>query len=157
TGRRSGRRRRRGSLPVATRLRGVPTGTADGARRRAGAGRLLPFFAGKTRRGRPSLRLSSVRSPALSTPHRRRAGSAARLFTGLGLASAAALLAACSAPDTVPLTPKEQQDLAWLKKTDPNAGKIEERGTLFMSLDQNLRTWRKLTMSTEVGDISQRQ
>jgi HEAT repeat protein len=61
-----------------------------------------------------------------------------------------------SQPDTVPLTPAEQQDLSWINRIDPNRGKITERGTLFTSLDQNLRTWRKLTTSTEVGDVAQR-
>ena len=98
----------------------------------------------------------------LSTPDRRRARSAAgragplRHSVTAVAAVAAVALAGCQGPDTVPLTPKEQQEHAWLKKSDPNAGKIAERGTLFMSLDQNLRTWRRLTTSTEVGDISQR-
>jgi HEAT repeat protein len=80
-----------------------------------------------------------------------------RIRSGLLAGGLAGLLAGCQTPDTVPLTLKEQQEVGWLnKKSDPNAGKIAERGTLFTSLDQNLRTWRQLTTSTEVGDISQR-
>jgi HEAT repeat protein len=77
----------------------------------------------------------------------------------LRAAIAAACLAplpCCSSPETAPLTPAEQQDLSWIHRLDPNRGKIAERGTLFTSLDQNLRTWRKLTTSTEVGDVAQR-
>jgi hypothetical protein len=73
------------------------------------------------------------------------------------LAAALALPSACkSEPETAPLTPAEQQQYSWLSRLDPKRGKIAERGTLFTSLDQNLRTWRKLTTSTSVADVEQR-
>jgi HEAT repeat protein len=80
----------------------------------------------------------------------------ARLRAALAAAGLASLFGCKSQPDTVPLTPSEQQEYSWINRLDPNRGKITERGTLFTSLDQNLRTWRKLTTSTEVGDVAQR-
>lgn len=74
----------------------------------------------------------------------------------LAAAGLAALLGCKSQPDTAPLSPQEQQQYSWLNRLDPKRGKIAERGTLFTSLDQNLRTWRKLTTSTAVGDVAQR-
>jgi len=72
-------------------------------------------------------------------------------------AAGVGLLVACkSQPETAPLTPAEQQQYSWINRLDPKRGKIAERGTLFTSLDQNLRTWRKLTTSTAVADVEQR-
>lgn len=73
------------------------------------------------------------------------------------LSTGVVALAGCSSgPEQVPLSEQEKHELAWLQQSDPSAGKIAERGTLFTSLDQNMRTWRKLTTSTEVGDVAQR-
>jgi HEAT repeat protein len=80
----------------------------------------------------------------------------ARLRAALAAVSLAPLFGCKAEPDTVPLTPLEQQDNSWITRLDPKRGKIDERGTLFTSLDQNLRTWRKLTTSTDVQDVAQR-
>jgi hypothetical protein len=79
--------------------------------------------------------------------------------TGPGRAAlaVAALLSACSSePPLEPLTAAEKLSLAALKRNDPETGKIADKGTLFMSLDQNLRKWSELSARTEVGDVEQR-
>ncbi len=78
---------------------------------------------------------------------------------GLGsLATAAAFAAACSSaePPLQPLSLEEKRTLAELRRSDPNLGRIEDKGTLFLSLDQNLRKWRELSSRSELGDVEQR-
>ena len=74
------------------------------------------------------------------------------------LAPLVALLAGClgSEPKLEPLSQQEIELLATLRRRDPDAGRIEDKGTLFMSLDQNMRKWRELAARNELGDADQR-
>lgn len=74
-------------------------------------------------------------------------------------AGALALLAACSTPEPVlePITPEERAGLLKaFEQFDPASARIDDPGTLFMTLDQNLRKWRELSARTEISDIEQR-
>lgn len=91
-------------------------------------------------------------------PHAR-GGAFRRFGAPAGCLLAAALgLPGCRAPEPElePLSPDEIETLAALRRADPERGRIEDRGTLFLSLDQNLRTWRTLGAKNEGGEIEER-
>lgn len=67
------------------------------------------------------------------------------------------LLAACnSGPELEPIPRRELEQMEALRRYDPKTGHVKDRGTLFVSLDQNLRKWRELGARTDVADIDQR-
>ncbi len=79
-------------------------------------------------------------------------GGVTRLSRNQTTRVAGLLLLACGAcrssdPDLEPLTPEElaERDLS----LPPNLGVIDDPGTLFVTLDQNLRSWRALKLSSE--------
>lgn len=92
------------------------------------------------------------------SPHRdRQAGATASFAAPLFLALLAALPVGCqSAPELAPLSAMELAEADALRRHDPKAGFVKDRGTLFVSLDQNLRKWRELCARTDVADIDQR-
>lgn len=80
-----------------------------------------------------------------------------RRITASSLAALLLALAACrTEPELTPLNAKERADLEALRRHDPKDGMVTDRGTLFVSLDQNLRKWRELCSRTDVADIDQR-
>jgi len=85
--------------------------------------------------------------------HRRARGRAAAAAVA-GLSA----LAACrgAEPELQPLTLEDRRSLAALHRFDPNAARIEDPGTLFLSLDQNLRKWREISARTQLSDLAQR-
>jgi hypothetical protein len=83
----------------------------------------------------------------------RRPGRAAALAAGLLLAAASCR---SEEPRLEPLTEQEKQGLAALRHHDPDAARIHDKGTLFLSLDQNLRKWRELAARTDMSDVQQR-
>ena len=97
-------------------------------------------------------------SPAATTRAPARARSSVRLTALVG---ALALLAAssCHSPsadaDAAPLTVEEQEELLRELGERPEIGVIDTPGTLFLSLDQNLRTWREILRSSEVQRVRQ--
>lgn len=73
------------------------------------------------------------------------------------LCAALLLVAACQTePPLEPLPPREMEQLEALRRYDPKTGHVKDKGTLFVSLDQNLRKWRELGTRTEIADIDQR-
>jgi hypothetical protein len=81
----------------------------------------------------------------------------------MGRFAAAALallasLASCATeePKLEPMTAEDQRNLSALEHYDPKLARIEDPGTLFMSLDQNLRKWREFSARTEMSDVQQR-
>ncbi len=80
-----------------------------------------------------------------------------RLSRSFALVLPLALFACKSAdPKIEPLQPREMEALEALRRYDPKTGQVKDKGTLFVSLDQNLRKWRELGTRTEIADIDQR-
>ncbi len=77
------------------------------------------------------------------------------LATAKAMAFAAA---ACQSnePTIEPMSLHEREQLAALRHYDPKSARLEDKGTLFVTLDQNLRKWRELGVRTEIADIDQR-
>lgn len=80
-----------------------------------------------------------------------------RARAGALVAAAALPLAGChSEPELVPLDRQELDKLDALRHHDGKSAYVKDRGTLFVTLDQNLRKWRELCTRTDVADIDQR-
>ena len=83
----------------------------------------------------------------------------AKAVVATSVLSVFALAAACRSaeePKLEPLSEAQKQALVELRRHDPDEGKVADKGTLFMSLDQNLRKWRELSARSELGDAELR-
>ncbi len=81
-----------------------------------------------------------------------------RPLPALALLLAPALVVRCtSTPELQPLSAKERAEIDALRRHDPRDGIVTDKGTLFVSLDQNLRKWRELCARTDVSDMDQRR
>lgn len=81
-----------------------------------------------------------------------------RARTGAAAAAALLLAAACASnePAIEPIPRKEIEQLEALRRHDPKAGYLDDKGTLFVALDQNLRKWRELGARTDLVDVDQK-
>jgi hypothetical protein len=80
-----------------------------------------------------------------------------RPFQVLSLLLPALALDCTTTPELTPLNAKERAEIEALRRHDARDGIVTDKGTLFVSLDQNLRKWRELCARTDVSDMDQRR